>query len=342
MSKFDFVHSSDLHFGKGRNISGYLERQCQAMDFVYDTARENNVGTVLIVGDIYERETLRDSEREAFTERLLQRDTEGFTTLIINGNHDWCTETQYNIWDILMLQDKGKFKNTFIITGDPRNITLNGIDFTCIPNRGVRKGYSTEELCPIMNDLCTDKSVVLLHELLLGSSVDTGRTFNDHGCEIKCNVIPKYVALGDVHKHQRLGYAQYYSGSVIQLDFGDKMPKGCLLVDLENPDKPEMKEASHIKKFVITDKVEEIYQDAYVAYIGSRSDLPLNKPESLVQIRDISDKKNITDYTKLKQNDITDGLQKFLADQGLNDEEQMIGVKEIEEIIKIGDINIVY
>jgi DNA repair exonuclease SbcCD nuclease subunit len=338
--KYNFVQCSDLHFGKGRNISGYLDRQIQSLDFVYDTARSNNVGTVLICGDIYEREVLKDSERQAFTERLLRFDLEGFTTLIINGNHDWYTESQYNIWDLLMLQDKGKFKNTFIVTGNPKNISLNDMDFTCIPNRGVRRGYTTEELSPIIDDLCTDSSVVLLHELFTGSSIDNGQVFNDHGCSIKSKKNPLYTALGDIHKHQRIGYGKYYSGSVIQLDFGEKMPKGCLLVDLDNPDNPELVVSSHIKQFVITDKVEEIYQDAFVAYVGERSDLPLNKPENLIQIRDVSDKKSVADYTKLKENDLTDGLCEFLANCGLSEEEQIEGVQEIDEIVK--EINIVY
>lgn len=340
MSKL--LHCADLHFGKSRNISGYLDRQCQALEWIYDTAKVNNVETVLIVGDVYEREVLKDCEREAFTERILKYDSDGFTTLIINGNHDWCTETQYNIWDLLMLQDKGKFKNTFIITGDPTKITLNNTDFLCIPNRGVRKGYKTDELTPIFNDMCTEKTVVLLHELFNGSFVDSGKSFEDHGCKIESNVNPLYVALGDIHKSQRMGYAQYYSGSPIQHEFGDKMPKGCLIVDLDNPDKPELKLSSHIKQFVVTDKVEEIYQDAFVKYVGSRTDLPLDKPESLIQIHDVSDKSKIVDYTKIQQNDITDGLPEFLAEHGLDEDEQVFGIKEIEDIIKNGDINIVY
>lgn len=339
---YSFLHCADIHFGKSRNIEGYLERQCQAFDWIYDTARSNNIATVVIAGDIYEREILKDSEREALTSRLLKYDKEGFTTIIMNGNHDWMTETKLNIWDLLMLQDKGKFNNTFILTGDPQVKTVNNIRFVAIPNRGIRNGYKTQELTPIIDELCDDKSVLILHELMQGSVTDIGHKFENKGCEIISKANPLYTALGDIHKLQRLGYAQYYSGSPIQHDFGDKLPKGCLLVDLDNPDVPTLVESSHIKPFIVTDKIEEIYQDAFIAYVGSRTDLPLEKPENIIQIRDVYDKQEVVNYTKLRNVNLTDGLAEFLANEGLTKEEQEWGLNQINEIIENGEINIVY
>lgn len=329
---YHLLHTADLHFGKSRKIEGYLNRQIQAMEWIYAVARKYNVSTIVIAGDIYEKCIVKDDERKAFTNRLLTYDNEGYTTIIINGNHDWMTEKKLNIWDLQMLQEERKFHNTFIITGEPQKITVNGYTYLGIPNRGMNRGRNTAELTKILDNMCDDKTIVILHELLRSAITDKG-FISEEDCSIQTKANPLYIAMGDVHRGQRMGYAQFYSGPPVQHDFGDKYPKGCLLVDLEKPDRPGVIYSEHIKKFIKTSNVEEIYQDAFIEFIGTRTDLPLNVPKNIIKIKDAYDKQEVIDYTTTRTKDLTDGLPEFLTVNNLNEDEQIFAIKEVEDIV---------
>jgi DNA repair exonuclease SbcCD nuclease subunit len=84
-----FVHAADLHFGAGRQVlPNYLRRQVHALRAIYHTATAHNVDCVVLAGDIFDRSNVAPPERDAFLKELLRADKRGFTTLIVDGNHD--------------------------------------------------------------------------------------------------------------------------------------------------------------------------------------------------------------------------------------------------------------
>lgn len=98
-----FLHSGDLHFGAGRQLHpDYLKRQIRALRAVYAVAAQENVDCVVLAGDIFDNTNVRPPERDAFLKELLRVDKQGFTTLIVDGNHDeyfagYCVEPSARI-----------------------------------------------------------------------------------------------------------------------------------------------------------------------------------------------------------------------------------------------------
>jgi DNA repair exonuclease SbcCD nuclease subunit len=231
-----FVHSGDLHFGASRQLHpGYLRRQLHAMRAVYNVAERENADCVVWSGDIFDNTNVRPPERDAFLKELLRMDKRGFTTLIVDGNHDEYFAGYSNIHFLRLLYEAHRFKHTIIAEGAPEWVTIAGQEFLLFPwHRDAAKTLVKE------SRRHRTPPVVVLHLALKGAKADNGYPLPT-GEELDPRVHACYVALGDLHLCQRPIKAMphmWYCGAPIQHDFGETLPKGCLVVEPTEPTKP--------------------------------------------------------------------------------------------------------
>lgn len=80
----------------------------------------------------------------------------------------------------------------------------------------------------------------MLHECFAGISLDSGLVAKG-GVSIPDVPCIKYFACGDIHKMQKVNVkgraihgSAWYSGAPMQYNFGDVLPKGCLVVDVSD------------------------------------------------------------------------------------------------------------
>jgi DNA repair exonuclease SbcCD nuclease subunit len=233
-----FLHAADLHFGAGRQVfPDYLRRQVRALRTIYRTAEQYNVDCVVLAGDIFDRSNVFPPERDAFLKELLRADKRGFTTLLVDGNHDVYQEGYSNIHFLRVLYEHRRFRHTIVADRAPEWVTVAGQPFLLFPwhkDAGRELVKLTRKARPL--------PVVALHLALKGARADNGYRLPS-GDELNTERIRAcYIALGDLHLKQRpLKHAphMWYCGAPIQHDFGEQLPKGCLIVDPAAPTTPQ-------------------------------------------------------------------------------------------------------
>ncbi|MBH8566594.1 exonuclease subunit SbcD [Nostoc sp. CENA67] len=258
------IHTSDWHLG--RNLKG-KERTSEiefALKELLRQAKELEVDAVLIAGDIFET-----SNPPAEAERVFFQFFEGLQNakipaVAIAGNHDSASRLD-NLANLLSLAGVR-------ILGKPRRVNQGGLITLETPNGKLRVAampfaserrlltvenlwlmgeleqinHYRERVGYLLNNLTTgfrDDSVniIMAHLTLDGARLansearhHTKETYALAGQSLPAEA--QYIALGHIHKPQQIPIAAptYYSGSLIQVDFGEAgEDKGFYLIDVE-------------------------------------------------------------------------------------------------------------
>ncbi|MBD2453401.1 exonuclease SbcCD subunit D [Nostoc sp. FACHB-87] len=266
------IHTSDWHLGrhlKGKDRTPEIEFALQQL---LRQAKELEVDAVLIAGDIFET-----SNPPAEAERVAYQFFEGLRTakipaIAIAGNHDSASRFD-GIANLVSLAGVH-------ILGKPRNVKQGGLISLETPNGRLRVaampfaserrlltvenlwtmneleqiGNYKERLSKCLNNLAggfQDDSVniFMAHLTIDGARLansearhHTKETYALAGQSLPAEA--QYIALGHIHKPQQIPVAAptYYSGSLIQVDFGEVgEDKGFYLIDVEpgSPAKPQ-------------------------------------------------------------------------------------------------------
>lgn len=275
-----FIHTGDLHFGAGRRLPNYLKRQTSALNAVFKIAMKRKIRIVVIAGDLFDSKDVRPEERDALLRLLLHYDDLGFIILIANGNHDQASATYTNLRFLHTLYKADRFKNVHIAISEsgPEVVKVEGQNFILFP------GFYDGDVNAALNGLCQDvkKPVVVMHEMVKGCKADNGFPL-EHGIKLDRDLPVTYFALGDLHECQQIPKMPHawYCGSPVQHDFGEKPTKGLLIVDTDNPSKPEfvpidirprllkadLKEALRMKDDLVIAKLERAPDDELPPHI---------------------------------------------------------------------------
>ena len=333
-----FLHTADLHIGKSRTFPDYLERQIKMLDGIYQTAEAQGTKIVLMAGDIFESKNIKWVEQKAFIERLFIYDANGFTTIVCNGNHDELAAGSSHLWLPQMINDFGGLSNTVVIDGESRLVKLPDMHIGVIPV--VHKNLTTAELSEEVKALYgrADQSlpfVMMLHVTVSGCNTDSGVSLSG-GPRIPsdCDFVD-YWALGDIHKCQQMADKAWYSGAPMQHDFGDKMPKGILIVDIEKGGEPtvELVELPGIKPLITLTEVPEVWpEDSYIRYIGPMESI-IDLPSNVVRAEGPRVEVSETEESKELEfgDSLVEGLTEFLTMKGISEELQQEAIQWIEE-----------
>ncbi|SNZ15718.1 metallophosphoesterase family protein [Hydrogenobacter hydrogenophilus] len=245
------LHISDLHAGKSLGRINRNEDLEYALSQVINICKEEKVDVLLIAGDIYDKANPDHESQDMMLDFLTKLHTEGVHTVLIAGNHD-----SYDL--IRSYKHLRRIAHLHVIDRpckDPKDCILKFGDLTvaCLPYPSERllthlhenphRSY-TEKVANYLKVLAkhveSARYKVLLAHLMVESAKISGTERQSTVGEfyaLKLEHIPEcfdYIALGHVHRHQRINRA-YYSGSLYQIDFSEKgMEKFANLVILED------------------------------------------------------------------------------------------------------------
>lgn len=250
------LHTSDLHVGKklmGRER--YAEYRAVFSELA-EICKNEKIELVLIAGDVFDTYTPSAEAEEIFYSGVKQLSIHS-AVLVISGNHD-------DYVRLTAAASLAEELNVYIIGNNAKNIKCgfksgvypeksgsgwvifaNGrgekvyINTLPYPNEARFKEGKTDESfeekmsrwLALGEEGKTEKlpSVLLSHIFVAGGSVsDSEREIDLGGTRVvPLQILPKcdYIALGHLHKRQRLGDNAYYTGAPMQFTFDESGAK---------------------------------------------------------------------------------------------------------------------
>lgn len=278
------IHTADLHlkkFYKGSlplEISNILlEDAWKALGEVFDFSNEVDADLILIAGDLFEREFFNLSDLNRFLDLVKNSSAKVF---LVFGNHDYLSKD-----------------NLFLKVDLPENLYIfkNELDYFEISDLKTRIygiSYDNFSFKKDFKDLNLDKDFInigLFHsdlkdERYLPLAESFLKQFN-------------YVALGHIHKREKVFENTYYAGSLLPLSFKDKGKRGIIYLDDE-------KKSIEFKNF---SKREFINLD-----INLKNDMEYS--EILKMIQEKIDENNLYRISLLGHSRQSDDLENFLKE----------------------------
>jgi len=242
------LHTSDWHLGKKIfKIDRYKEHQF-FLDWLIDLIKKEEIDVLLVAGDIFDVPSPPHQSLEQFYQFLARLSAEtSCDTYIISGNHDsgilleapkaLLKSHRVKVWGKISPNHEDHWTS---ITKKNITIELCGIPF--FRSYELATNHQTdifESLQRYLKNESPHRKILLLHHLA-GMYEAAG---SEHVISLSgIDSIPKewlqsffYVALGHIHKPQKISENAYYSGSPIQLRFSEKHEKSVCLIDLNSP-----------------------------------------------------------------------------------------------------------
>lgn len=260
------LHTSDWHIGKRLMGRERLDEQAAVLDELAEICENEQVELVLIAGDIFDTYTPSAEAEDLFYAKVKKVAGASRAVLIISGNHDDGVRLsavaplaeEQGIYVVgndrraLPLGNKygrevypdasGKGYAVF------RNAKGERVFISTLPYPNeARFKEEKSELSYIeqMKKWITEgesgnaeglPSVFMAHIFVAGGAASESEREIDLGGAraIPTDALPDsdYVALGHLHKKQRMGKTCYYSGSPLQYSFDESADKGVKIFDL--------------------------------------------------------------------------------------------------------------
>jgi len=268
------LHTADWHLGRTiRGRSRFTEFQA-VLEEVLDIARSEQVEAMLVCGDIFDSATPSPESDRLLNDTLRECVGLGIQVVLLAGNHDnpRRLEALGRLADLL-----GVYVQSQVLLPEEGGVlTITGAEHTAriaaVP--WIREGhvidaaelFATEhdarvqtyadQAAAVLRRLCADFTPETVNILAAHVFVDGAQLAALDGSERLLHVgqaygvnpaalptTPQYMALGHIHQPQELRSAPVpaaYSGSLLQLDFGERgQQKAVRIVDVVPGRPPE-------------------------------------------------------------------------------------------------------
>jgi exonuclease SbcD len=254
------LHTSDWHVGRKIRGRSRADEQRAVLAEVVGIARDRDVDVTLVVGDLFDISSPAP-EDEAIVYRALLDLAEIGPVLVVGGNHD----NPARLEAVKPLLDLGRItvvaRPTQAADGGVAVIGSLGLKVAMLPFVSQRGIVKAEQIMNLDADQQAQSYEARLRRIIdsltSGMGVDTVNVVASHltvygatggggereahifGYAIPPQAFPgslSYVALGHLHRQQRIAASApvWYSGSPLQLDFGEVGDsKGVLIVEAE-------------------------------------------------------------------------------------------------------------
>lgn len=267
------LHTSDWHVGRRIRGRDRADEHRAVLAELVGLAREHSVDLTVVAGDVFDAASPSPTAEQIVWRTLLDL-ADVAPVVVVAGNHD----NPDRLEAVAPVLDRAGV----IVVGTPRSpeegglveIADIGVKVGMLPfvsSRGIVKaedimfsdpdqhaGAYEDRLRRIIDRLtegmATDTVNILLTHLTVYGALAGGGERSAHifGYAVPTNVFPghvSYVALGHLHRQQKMPHssAVWYSGSPLQLDFGEVADqKGALLVKA-SPGLPASVEELHLR-----------------------------------------------------------------------------------------------
>lgn len=258
-----FLHTADWHIGKGLFGRSRLDEQEKVTAEILDIARRSHVDCVLLAGDVFENLAPAAEAERLVCDALAEFAAARIAVIVVGGNHDHPRR-------LAALRKLGEPLGIYL-RPEPARADLGGV--ITFDKHGERvtiavlpwvAEHKIVDIQRMMNpedtwfEAYSANVAAMCRQLAAGFRDDTVNILTAHlfafGAEtsgseraihvaapfaVKPAQLPtnaQYIALGHLHKPQELGSGTrvFYSGSPLQLDFGERgQQKRVVLVDLK-------------------------------------------------------------------------------------------------------------
>ena len=251
------LHTADLHLGKTLHETPLLGVQEKMLNDIHDILTRDDYAALIIAGDVYDR-AIPSAEAVSLFSRFLARireDCPDTAVCIIPGNHDsaqrlaFAREILQN-QRIYIAQDTSRLADPVILTKGTEKLAVYLLPFL---NFGAFS-EETKETYRTAGDSQAEMAAVASHILkqavkpdiptllaahlftIGGQSSASERTFIGTAEYINPDLFSffDYVALGHLHRCQRVTDRMYYSGSPLPYAFDESDDAKCVLsIDID-------------------------------------------------------------------------------------------------------------
>lgn len=339
-----FLHTADRHIGESTSVCKnalevrhypVLQRTIQIAHQVKDFYHLDYLPPLIDAGDSFHKRSDTRSEELALMHNFVSYLDDFMDWVIIAGNHDLVSlEPPYSHLTGLGYHERSnRLHRTHIVEFAPRVIQFPHhpkVKVLAIPY-----GQDLQASLALLdaNYEEGDFWIAMAHVCLVGSVVDSGFPM-EHGLSGLPND-PRigYWALGDIHKFQRIEHPQpaFYSGAPCQHNFGDKLPKGILLVNTDDPWNPQLIDLG-LPTFLTVDKKDEIPENAgFVRMVVTAEDSTTDLDKRVVQVvPEVSQSsKDLLRSISISSSSFSplDGLEDYLKGTNLTEDQQTRALK---------------
>lgn len=244
-----FIHLSDLHIGKRLNEISLISDQRYILDQILSVIKNEQVNTVLISGDIYDK-SIPSIEAVGLFDRFLTEVADlNIPVMMISGNHD--SPERLGFAGAIM-ESRGVYIYS-VFDGVVHTVMSEGVKFHLLPfikPAYVKKYYPDvegyeEAFRTVIRESNIDmsgKNVILSHQFITHGSGETLRSDSETvslgGIDnIDISVFDgfDYAALGHIHRPQSLRNNVRYCGSPLKYSFSEApFEKSVTVVDSDD------------------------------------------------------------------------------------------------------------
>jgi exonuclease SbcD len=264
-----FLHTGEWHVGKTLRGRSRAEEHRQVLAEVASIARDRKVDIVLVAGDLFDGAAPAPESEEIVYRALLDLSRASEWVVVISGNHDSsrrleAVEPLMRLTNIRVLSKPARPSEGGVLTLQTKVGAASIALLPFLSQRNIVKaddlmtkeasqhaGDYAERATRVIEHLCAafpppkTVNVLLAHAMVHGGVLGGGerQAHTIFEYSIPATAFPAslhYVALGHLHRAQRLPAAcpAWYSGSPLQLDFGETEDVKSVNVVEAEPDTP--------------------------------------------------------------------------------------------------------
>lgn len=258
----NILHTSDWHVGKRLMERERLPEQIAALDEIAEICERERVSLVLVAGDVFDTYLPSSEAEEVFFRALKKIAGENRAVVIVSGNHDDGVRLSASapLAEEQGIYIVGNKRRIFPCGGNrPVRVTESGEGYLIIqsengervyvntlpyPNEARFREEKTEEtyaektarwIAQGDSAYRGDMPHILLSHLFVagGRTSESERDIDLGGARaVPLRSLPTngYVALGHLHRMQKLGKNVYYSGSLLSYSFDEADSEKCVLL----------------------------------------------------------------------------------------------------------------
>jgi exonuclease SbcD len=264
-----FLHTGDWHVGKTLRGRSRAEEHRQVLSEIAALARDRKVDIVLVAGDLFDNAAPGPESEEIVYRALLDFSRASEWVVVISGNHDnprrlEAVEPLMRLTNIRVLAKPARPEDGGVLTLQTKVGAATIALLPFLSQRSIVKaddlmekeasqhqGDYAERATRVIEHLCAASpppstvQVLLAHAMVYGGVLGGGerQAHTIFEYSIPATAFPgslHYAALGHLHRAQKLPAAcpAWYSGSPLQLDFGETDDVKSVNVIEAEPDTP--------------------------------------------------------------------------------------------------------
>lgn len=233
---------SDIHIHNHKKSYERLNDCINAFKWVFETARQNGIKSIIFGGDLLHERLKIDSCVYQSIYNVLKENSD-FDLYLLLGNHDIWFNEKTDVSGVYPFESISGIK----VIGKPQTIQIEDSEWDFLPFT-----HDPVESVKIFDKKNIDKRYLIGHISIDGATLDSGKISDviiEHDGEmikVSENLFSdyKYAFFGHYHKAQKLGKNTEYIGSPLQLSFGESdEEKHLIIIDTE----------TNKKKYIVND-----------------------------------------------------------------------------------------